>query len=610
MSTPPTGFDEAYLYDGLNRLIKMNRGDLASGTITDANAGFSQAWAAWDTDHWKTSLDAVGNWTEFKEDSDGGGSGDSGWSLDQNRAHNKVNEIDGHSGNPIWPQGGGEGWQDPTYDDAGNQTLGPKPGAETTDAEAHHYVYDAWNRLVEVWEDKDGDGTLDDEPDDTHVLTCRYDGLGRRIQKVVEGDPDVTYDYYYSGYQVVEVRKDGDSDPYEQYVWDMRYVHSPVLRWRDTTSPPDGNVDETLYYTNDANFNVTALVEPGGDVVERVVYDPYGKATFYDGSWENPSSTSAYANDVLYTGHRLDSETGLYYAGARYYHQTLGRWVSRDPGGYADGMSLYEYGMSNPVIGADPLGLIWKVKRAGGSQADVKGCDDTVDNLALGIGLDGQQFRQWLESDDGGPLPASETANIGYEWRKFKIPNTMHAYWAGELGEFGKWWVMWNMDVETLKERGFKVDENQGWTAAQFESYFATKTASKQMHGLFFWGHGLQYKSTWIGLLTDSGKKKAKAIGQYTDPAGLTQTFEYNPYHTPYGLWRPAYNLGLGVLWACGTDPAARIAFSENATFRGFKDVGWPHGFHLYGDTMSQIIPPAFQGTNLGPHGHEWINVP
>jgi len=31
------------------------------------------------------------------------------------------------------------------------------------------------------------------------------------------------------------------------------------------------------YYTNDANFNVTALVGTDGDVAERVAYDPYGK---------------------------------------------------------------------------------------------------------------------------------------------------------------------------------------------------------------------------------------------------------------------------------------------------------------------------------------------
>jgi len=100
--------------------------------------------------------------------------------------------------------------------------------------------------------------------------------------------------------------------PYEQFVWGVRYVHGPVLRWRDTTSPPDGSVDETLYYTGDANFNVTALVDTSGTVLERIACDPYGKATFYDGNWSSASAAFAYANDILFTGHRLDPETGLY----------------------------------------------------------------------------------------------------------------------------------------------------------------------------------------------------------------------------------------------------------------------------------------------------------
>jgi len=58
----------------------------------------------------------------------------------------------------------------------------------------------------------------------------------------VAGHPDITYDYYYSGYQVVEVRKDADADPLEQYVWDGRYVHSPCLRWRDANT--DGDLDD------------------------------------------------------------------------------------------------------------------------------------------------------------------------------------------------------------------------------------------------------------------------------------------------------------------------------------------------------------------------------
>jgi RHS repeat-associated protein len=135
------------------------------------------------------------------------------------------------------------------------------------------------------------------------------------------------------------------------------------LRWRDTNT--DGTLEDTLYYCNDANFNVTALVDASdGSVVERVMYDPYGKPTFYDGTWaktqldqETPGTLSAYANAVLFTGHRLDDETGLYVTLYRYYHPTLGRWLSRDPIGYLGVVSLYHYLDADPVGVTDSFGL-------------------------------------------------------------------------------------------------------------------------------------------------------------------------------------------------------------------------------------------------------------
>ena len=68
------------------------------------------------------------------------------------------------------------------------------------------------------------------------------------------------------------------------------------------------------------------------------------------------AAAPACSNDILFTGHRLDGESGLYYALHRHYHPTLGRWISRDPKGYVDGMGLYEYVGGHPGVGIDPLG--------------------------------------------------------------------------------------------------------------------------------------------------------------------------------------------------------------------------------------------------------------
>lgn len=194
--------------------------------------------------------------------------------------------------------------------------------------------------------------------------TSHYDGLNRRISKVDKtGQSDVTYDYYYNtGWQILEIRKDSDTDPYDQYVWGIRYVHSPVCRFRDGNTDGDyddtgDDTDDNLYFANDANFNITALIETDGTVAERYVYDPYGHVTIYNSDWSGTVSwANSRKNPILYTGHRWDNETGLYYGCNRYYHPTLGRWLQRDPIGYVDGMNLYEYVRSKPVNLVDSYG--------------------------------------------------------------------------------------------------------------------------------------------------------------------------------------------------------------------------------------------------------------
>lgn len=57
----------------------------------------------------------------------------------------------------------------------------------------------------------------------------------------------------------------------------------------------------------------------------------------------------------------LGSQGGLIYNRARELHPRLGRFMQRDPLGYVDGMSLYQYLNSHPVMATDSLGLREKV---------------------------------------------------------------------------------------------------------------------------------------------------------------------------------------------------------------------------------------------------------
>jgi len=364
--TPPDANDNYYTYDGLDRLVKSNWGTLdGSGVITDQNADANQAW----------SLDTVGNWSQFKWDTDGGGGGTP---ITQTRAHNTANEIAGNGGNPISGTGAAN-WVDPTYDPAGNMTAGPQPRYETADANTQLYVYDAWNRLTKIYEDANCNDMIDDPGE--LVATYSYDGQNRRIRKVLAvPNPDVTYDYYYNeSWQVLEVRKGGDTDPLEQYVWGIQYVDAPVVRFRDGNVDGDlldtqDNTDSTLYYTYDGNFNVTAVIKPDGTVAERYTYDPYGQVTFKAADWSDAASQakSAYYNEILYCGYRFDPESGLFHVRNRYYHPTLGRWTTREPqlghtqgSGYHDGMNIYQYGRGNPLVSTDSSGLVVTVTVSG-----------------------------------------------------------------------------------------------------------------------------------------------------------------------------------------------------------------------------------------------------
>jgi RHS repeat-associated protein len=173
------------------------------------------------------------------------------------------------------------------------------------------------------------------------------------------------------------------------YVWDARYIDTPVLRIRDTAGPggpgPDGTldaaVDEVVYYLTDANMNVTALVDgtagspTAGQVVERYMYDAYGKATILNGPADadnHPDATppatvadwspdadqkSDLGNTIFFAGYPLDAETGLYCVRRRYYGPTIGRWTSVAPEVYGDGMNVYQSLLDSPPNWTDPKGL-------------------------------------------------------------------------------------------------------------------------------------------------------------------------------------------------------------------------------------------------------------
>jgi RHS repeat-associated protein len=314
-----TGQLQSAGYDVLNQMTAFSRGTLSADHSSISNVSHGQAW----------TLDALGNWKQFTSD----------MSI-QSRQNNQQNELTQiNTANLGYDNNGNT-----TQDDYGNQLK-----------------YDAWNRLVS-----------DTTSGMTVLASYSYDALGRRVQEVETnsfGDA-VTRDLYFSAqWQVLEEHETSTGHYTNlvraQNVWSPVYVDALVERDRDPARNGSGSLSERFYLQQDANWNVTALVDTTGTVQERFIYDPYGKPTDASGqnvgalnvNWTTKTGGDSYGWVYLHQGGRYDAVAGLYNFRRRDYSPTLGRWTELDPLAYgADDTDLYRFVHNSPAVFVDPAG--------------------------------------------------------------------------------------------------------------------------------------------------------------------------------------------------------------------------------------------------------------
>ena len=259
----------------------------------------------------------LGNWNALSTDADGGGGGSA---TSQSRTHNGQNQSTAVGG---------------IVDDVRRQRQ-----PDQRRRPARRYTYDAWNRLVEV------------ESGGSTTAVHEHDALNRQAQS---GTTTPTDERWFSlQWQVLETRpSDGKT---MQFVWCPVYVDAMVARDRDTDA--NGTLDERVYALHDANFDVTALVDTSGTVIDRFRYDRYGTFTVLDPDWATDADgVSDVAWAFYFQGFRFDTHGGGYDVRSRYDLTALGRPVQADPLGYPDGMSRYEWEKSNSQFYTDPQGL-------------------------------------------------------------------------------------------------------------------------------------------------------------------------------------------------------------------------------------------------------------
>ena len=209
------------------------------------------------------------------------------------------------------------------YDDNGNLTR--KTLLATGNFTS--YTYDAENRLTKVEEFAAGNPTA------SATSTYRYDGLGRRIEKVANGQ---TKRYVYDGEDIL-LEYDGAN------VLQARYTHGPSFDEPIAVTKESS----TYFYHQDGLGTVTELTDSTGTVAKAYAYDAHGNIVDQPGIIESSYS---------YTGREFDSESGLYYYRERHYDPASGRFLQQDPVGLAGGLNLYSYVEGNPSNFIDPKG--------------------------------------------------------------------------------------------------------------------------------------------------------------------------------------------------------------------------------------------------------------
>ena len=186
-------------------------------------------------------------------------------------------------------------------------------------------------------------------------LSYVYDPLGRRITKTVIVSPtfSIPTHYLYDGADI-HAEYQAWTQPQALYAQGQG-IDEPLAR---LPLAAGNQFDAARYYHADAQGTVGATTRQdagAADPVESTVgYDPWGAIRFLSGS----TVPTGYA----WQGRERD-ETGLLYFRARYYDPSgstntapVGRFVSRDPTGYAGGLNQYAAFDNDPVNMSDPTG--------------------------------------------------------------------------------------------------------------------------------------------------------------------------------------------------------------------------------------------------------------
>ena len=422
----------SFLYDSVDRLIDLRHQsggqDLAFYALT------------YDADSRVSTIDDLDGLTGFDYDRRdqlrvadrdvADVRGDEAYEFDANK--NRVSSHTHGTGYATGPANEllSDGTYDYQYDKEGNLAL----RTDVTTGESREFVWDHRNRLAEVV-DRDNAGN------EMHRIRFTYDVLNRRIAQTFAGATSTTTHFAYVGMDVWLDYIDADGNGPQASELAVRYLHGPGI---DNVLAQE-TAAGLQWLLADNLGTIRDVVDNNGNVLNHIVYDSFGNII----DQSNPN----FATRFGFTGREFDLATGLHYYRARYYDAAVGRFLARDPLGFADGANSYAY-VGNRATGArDPLGLhftdaelayfrenpmamfdrntlpFWQrvsdfTAGFGDSLTSSTGIMDDVKQVYLGIEPESQSLTQWIRQKTGSDeavnycspaYNAGQIAGIGYQ---------------------------------------------------------------------------------------------------------------------------------------------------------------------------------------------------
>lgn len=227
-----------------------------------------------------------------------------------------------------------------TYPNSANEAFGYiwTPSTPTESSETN-YIWNEENRLKQVLINN-------------KTINFSYNAGGDRMSKYVLNESEILYpDKMYQ----VQVGIQRDCITMHVFVGDTRVISK--ITYEDIPDNGQTEKDNTYFYHGDHLGSSNYITDINGNEYEHLEYTPYGE------SWiEEGDELELKLNKIKwkFTSKELDSETGLYYFGARYLDPQTSRWMSPDPiyDGLKEGLSIYGYCRNNPIILKDPNGLL------------------------------------------------------------------------------------------------------------------------------------------------------------------------------------------------------------------------------------------------------------